>query len=319
MKLRVLLAGALCLPLLAQKPTPDAVLKAQAQQLRARIESAPRLPLVETPLPVHLPPGQQLGMVSGIAFDARTGLIWLIQRGNQADPVLAVDAQGEVVHSFGKGKFVTPHSIRVDNQGRVWTVDSGSSHLLAFEADGGQLSDVKLTRPPGSPASFGGITGVAFGPDGQIFISDGYANAQILSTDRSLKLHHWGSAGAKPGQFNLPHGLTVDEHGIVFVADRENGRVQEFTARGKYLGEIAGLGRTYAVALGPNGTLWATMSPFDEPPGGPGWIVEFDRKSGKELGYIPVPEDRSLHCLELDGNGNPMTGIGNAVVVFKSR
>jgi DNA-binding beta-propeller fold protein YncE len=319
MRLRLLLVGGLSLPLLAQSGgSRDADLKAKASRLRAKIESAPRLPLVETRLAVKLPPGQELGMVSGLAYDAKARLIWIIQRGEKADPVIAVDENGRVVHSFGKGEFVTPHSIRVDREGRVWTVDSGSSKLLRFEADGDELANVTFAKPPNSPPDFGGITDVAFGTDGRIFVSDGYANAQVLYTTPAMKILHWGSAGSGPGQFHLPHALAVDQHGIVYVADRENGRIEKFTERGKYLGEIAGLGRTYAVALGPHGTIWASMSPFDEPPGALGWIVEFDRRTGQELGYLPVNESRSLHCLELDGKGQPMTDVGNEVVVFKN-
>jgi sugar lactone lactonase YvrE len=45
----------------------------------------------------------------------------------------------------------------------------------------------------------------------------------------------WGSAGAGPGQFELPHSIVIDENGIIYVADRENGRIQRCDLDGKYL------------------------------------------------------------------------------------
>jgi hypothetical protein len=103
------------------------------------------------------------------------------------------------------------------------------------------------------------------------------------------------------------------------VADRENGRIEEFDLDGKLLGEIPKLGRTYSLKLGANGTLWAGMQPLNEPPGSSGWVVKLDRKSGKILGYVPVRENAGLHRVEDAGDGQPMTAIGNRFVWFKKR
>jgi hypothetical protein len=103
------------------------------------------------------------------------------------------------------------------------------------------------------------------------------------------------------------------------VADRENGRIEEFDLDGKLLGKIPKLGRTYSLKLGANGTLWAGMQPLNEPPGSSGWVVKLDRKSGKILGYVPVRENADLHTVEDTGDGQPMTAIGNRFVWFKKR
>src|SRR5437660_278382 len=126
MYLRKLLITLICIPLFAQgllTSTP-AEIEAKARdaaKLRAMIEAAPKLPLEQTDLEIKLPEGQELGMVSWVARDPKTGVVWLLQRGEKADPVIAVDKQGRVLHSFGKGLYKIPHALRLDAEGNVWT------------------------------------------------------------------------------------------------------------------------------------------------------------------------------------------------------
>jgi streptogramin lyase len=318
-----LLIGMICLPLLAQgRPTlaqAETEAGIQAADLRARIQSAPKLPLKLTDFIVKLPKGEELGMVSWLAYDPKTGVTWLIQRGDKADPVIAVNKEGRVLHSFGKGLFKIPHSIRLDPDGDVWTVDAGSSRIIKFSQNGKELLHFDVGGQPKAPeGAFTGATDIAFAPKGRIFISDGYGNARILEyTADGKKVREWGSAGSGPGQFHLPHCIVADENNILYVADRENGRIEKFDLEGGFLGEIANLGRTYSLKLGASGTLWAAMAPLNEPPGSPGWIVKLDRTTGRILGYIPVTEPRVLHCLELNGDGQPMTDMDNKVIWFK--
>jgi len=148
------------------------------------IESAPKLPLEQTDLVVKLPKGQELGMVSWIARDPnpnpKTSVTWLIQRGDKADPVIAVDKEGRVLHSFGKGLYKIPHAIRLDPEGNVWTVDAGSSTIIKFSPKGEKLLQIDVGgQPEPARSAFNGTTDIAFAPKGRIFISDGYANARI--------------------------------------------------------------------------------------------------------------------------------------------
>ena len=329
MFLRKLLIGLFCLPLFAQSgptltPAETEARDDGAVKLRALIEASPKLPLEPTDLALKLPQGQELGMVSWLARDAKTGVTWFIQRGDKADPVMAIDREGRVLHSFGKGLYKIPHTIRLDPEGNVWTVDAGSSTVIKFSPNGKKLLEIDVGGQP-EPAmgpfhgAFRGTTDIAFAPKGRIFISDGYANARILEyASDGRKVREWGSAGAGPGEFHLPHSIVADEN-ILYVADRENGRIEKFDLDGKFLGEISNLGRTYSLQLGANGTLWAGMQPLNLPPGSPGWVVKLDRQTGKILGYVPVNERAGLHSVEDAGEGEPMTDVGNRIVWFRSR
>jgi streptogramin lyase len=150
---------------------------------------------------------------------------------------------------------------------------------------GKKLMEINVGGQP-SPCrgNFCSTTDIAFAPNGHLFIADGYANARILEyTADGKKITEWGSPGNGPGQFRLPHSIQIDENGIIYVADRENGRVQRFDMEGKYLGEWDPYGKTFGLKLDKN-AIWLTTQPRSLPNNSPGWLIKLDRKSGEVLG-----------------------------------
>ena len=228
----------------AQPPaTPPQVPPDAAETaLRSLVSAAPRIAQQPAALVVKAPSaGFALGMVSWVAA-AADGTVYLLQRGDKADPIVAVAPDGTVRRSWGRGLFVMPHAIRVDPQGNVWTTDAASSHVRKFAADGTSLLDIVVGGQP-TPCrnNFCSTTDIAFAANGHLFIADGYANARILEyTADGTKVREWGSAGTGPGQFNLPHSIQIDTAGVVYVADRENGRVQRFDQSGRVPGRVDG-------------------------------------------------------------------------------
>lgn len=320
-----LIAAMICGLLHAQAPTAltrEATTAAprSTAQLRAWVESAPKLPVDRQELVLRLAAGEELGNISWISRDPKSGIIWLLQRGDKADPVIAVNRDGSVLHSFGKGLYGIPHAIRVDPDGNVWTLDAATSNVIKFSPNGPKLLQIAVGGQPDLPGPFRGTTDIAFASDGQIFVSDGYGNARILEFTRAgRKIRDWGMPGTGHGQFHLPHSVLVDQDNILWVADRENGRIQKFNLDGRFLAEIRTFGRTYALApAGPRGTVWTTVSPLDQPPGSPGWIIQLDG-NGRILGQIEVADGPSLHTVTDMGDGQPMTVAGNRVIWFKHR
>lgn len=116
------------------------------EALRAIVTVAARLPSEAAPLSVTPPtPDFALGMVSWVA-STPNGITYLLQRGDKADPVIAVDKNGKVLRSWGQGLYVMPHAIRVDPQGNVWTTDAASSHVIKFSPEGKVLLDIAVGR-----------------------------------------------------------------------------------------------------------------------------------------------------------------------------
>src|SRR5215208_780939 len=143
--------------------------------------SSPVIPSAAMEIKV-VPPndGWELGRVSWVETD-RNGLVYLIQRGDRADPVVVVNREGRVLRSWGKGMYVMPHSIRIDPEGYVWTTDAKSSHVIKFTPDGREMMTIAVGGQPADCArEFCGTTDIAFGPNGHLYITDGYANARVL-------------------------------------------------------------------------------------------------------------------------------------------
>ena len=254
----------------------------------AMAQESPLLPLQQIPL-------NSVGTVSSVAID-RGGVIYVLQRGDKADPVIAVDQDGKTLRSWGKGMFTVPHSVRVDRDGNVWTVDAGSSTILKFTAQGRKLQQIDVGEMAvgekcAVPPALCGTTDITFGPNGRLFVSDGYGNARILEyTAEGRRVKAWGSAGTGPGQFNIPHGIAYQEN-TLYVADRGNSRVQRFDLDGRYLGQWTNLGRPVALTVF-DGALWVSTM-FAKPA-----ILKVDLASGAILGQMDAPGPHSINMNE---------------------
>ena len=312
-----------CLLLFGQQPGHAGKLDKEAPStaaadLRTRIDASPKLHFHGIPFAARPPgPGWASGTISWVAVD-HSGNIYEIQRGDKADPVLVLDREGKVLRSWGKGDFTIPHSIRIDPAGNVWTVDAGSSVVIQYSPLGKKLMTIAVGELAENGSAFRGTTDIAFGPDGHLFITDGYGNARVLEyTPGGKRVKQWGRAGTGPGEFRLPHAIQIDENRIVYVADRENGRIEKFDLNGNFLGEISHLGRVFSIDLAGD-ALWATIQPFNQPLTSGGWVVKLDRKTGKILGHLEVPQAGG-HSVTVTPSGEPLTTVGDELLWFKAR
>jgi hypothetical protein len=313
---RLGLFATLAVPLIGQAPAPPAT-EEQAAALRELIATSPHLPRKAAPLMVQVPsPDWDSDYISAVAV-GRNGLVYLIHRNPKLDPVVALDKNGKIVRSWGRGLYTNPHGIRLDPDGNIWTVDSGSSVVLKYTPEGKQLLRFEVGDLPQSARGARGAADIAFA-NGRIFIADGYGNSRVVEVDaQGKRIKTWGTAGTGPGQFHLVHGIAAHD-GILYVADRQNGRIQRFDLDGKFLGEWNHLGKTFSVSVAPDGNLWIGTHPRNVVNEAPGWLVNVDKTTGKVLGYVESP---GLHSVSVAPNGDvladPGRGNTNRVVWFR--
>lgn len=296
-----MLALVLILPLQAAAQNADEDRKTAAA-IAALIAPLPRLPLTRSDLPLAPDTAKRMGMISSVATDPN-GALYLLQRGEGADPVIVVNRAGRVLHSWGRGLYTMPHAVKVDPNGDVWTTDSVSSVITKFTPAGEKLLEISVGGQP-RPGKVSGTTDVAFGPDGRVFVADGYGNARIIEyAGDGRKVREWGTPGSGPGQFRVPHSLLIDSDHVMYVADRENGRIERFTLDGKFLGEWTGFGKPMTLSFTADGGILVATG-YRNPPGKApdwvAWVVKIDKATGKPLGYVEVDDDAHAQAA-LDG------------------
>lgn len=187
----------------------------------------------------QLPAGWTLGAVSGVATDSK-GNVLVFHRGQH--PILVFDKNGKFIRSFGDGMFSSAHGLRLDATDNIWVTDNGAHTVTKFSHDGKVLMTFGEKDVPAEDSKhFDKPTDIAFAPNGDFYVGDGYGNSRVVKFSKDGKfLLAWGKKGKAEGEFNLPHAVRLDSKGNVYVADRENDRIQVFDAAGKYLWQFGG-------------------------------------------------------------------------------
>jgi len=184
-----------------------------------------------------LPEGWSFLEVVDVAVDSQDN-VYVFCRGKH--PLIIFDSEGSFLNSWGEEQFNRPHGITIDPEGNLFLADDGG-HVVRKYTPGGRILFTLGTPGQGAPfqqgAPFNRPTKVAFDrKTGDLYISDGYGNSRIHKyAPDGRHLFSWGQPGSDPGEFNLPHSVCTDKDGLVYVADRENHRLQVFDSQGKYM------------------------------------------------------------------------------------
>ena len=183
-----------------------------------------------------LPDGWSYREATALALDSHDNL-HVFNRG--AHPIIVLDADGNVLRAWGEGVFNNPHGVAVGPDDSVYCVDFGDHTLRKFSPEGRLLMTIGEPGRPAPPMSgdpFNQPTHVAVDPrNGDIYVSDGYKNARVHKyAPDGAHLLSWGESGTAEGQFSVPHNIATDRDGWVYVADRENQRIQVFDPVGRF-------------------------------------------------------------------------------------
>ena len=193
---------------------------------------------------------------TAVAVDARDNL-YVFSRGERQ--VMVLDPKGDVLRTWGEERmFNNPHGALVGPDGSVYVVDKGEHVVQKFTPEGQLLMTIGARGRPSPPMSgepFSAPTHVALDPGtGDLYVSDGYSNARVHKYSPDGKhLLSWGESGTDPGQFNLVHNIATDRDGWVYVADRQNKRIQIFDSNGKYETQWVNFARANCVCLDRTG------------------------------------------------------------------
>jgi DNA-binding beta-propeller fold protein YncE len=179
-----------------------------------------------------LPSEIRLNWVTDVAVDSQDR-VYLFQRGDP--PVIVFSSTGEYLCSWGSNRILDAHGIFCIDE-RILLVDRDAHEIQEYDTHGNLKRTIGQRHRPSFQAPFNAPTDVAVGPNGDIYVADGYGNSTVhWFSPQGKLLRTWGSPGAGPGEFTTPHAVRVHPDGRVFVADRENDRLQVFTAEGEYL------------------------------------------------------------------------------------
>jgi len=261
----------------------------------------------------------------GITVDAQDQ-VYIFTRSQPAVQVYRID--GTFVSSWDMEDFAGAHFIRIDPAGNIWAANITSHLVRKYNPEG------KLLLTLGEPGRVGADQGhfnkptdMAILPGGDIFVSDGYGNRRIVHFDANGKyIKEWGQAGTEPGQFALPHSIVADSQNRLYVADRENARIQVFDTKGKLLAVWADRMTPWGLWLTKNQELWVCGSSCVKKEGTSEWnvlpppdqlLMKLNLK-GEVLLRVPltktaVPPGKPgeldwVHGIALDSKGNLYLG-----------
>ena len=206
------------------------------------------------------PPEIGCGQVPSIAIDPKDN-VWIYARTNPAVQVFSPEGRYLFGWRAEKTNSVA-HAIKIDRDGSVWLVDVGLHVVRKHTREGRLLLTLGTEGEAGADIRhFDKPTDVALAANGDIFVTDGYGNSRVMHFDKRGKfIKSWGSLGVKPGQFSIPHATVCDSKGRLYVADRNNVRIQVFNTRGKLLDVWPDLLVPWTFWLTPKDEIWVCGS-----------------------------------------------------------
>ena len=252
-----------------------------------------------TSFATNVPHSISIGDVAGIAVDQKDN-VYLFNRSE--NPIVVLNPMGELLQTWGHGLFKNPHGAHIGFDNCIYLTDNGDHTLRKFTLQGKLLLEIGV---PGRTSGF--MSGLPFchcthstlTPNETILISDGYGNAAIHEFDQSGKyIRSWGEPGTGPGQFNLPHNICCDQNGWIYVADRENSRIQIFDKNGKYEKQVGNIHRPSGLAITPGNSpdlIIGELAPY----------LEVNKRFPNLGPYLSIVDQNSKLLFRMNKDGKP--------------
>ncbi|MCD8125676.1 MAG: peptidyl-alpha-hydroxyglycine alpha-amidating lyase family protein [Lachnospiraceae bacterium] len=267
--------------------------------------------------------------VAGISVDSEDHVYVLTRT---ETPVYVMTKDGVVLETFGQGIFGRAHGLYRNREGFLFCVDDKFHTVYKFSpkkelvltlgtrglaSDTGYVCKDYKSVVLRAAGPFNRPTRLTADLDHNLYVTDGYGNARVHKFDsKGNLLFSWGQPGSGPGQFNLPHGIGIDRNGILYVADRQNNRVQLFDTSGKYLDEWNTFSRPSDVWVDENDLIYVSeclrSSHFTEVPS----RISILNREGQLLTRLEDPNafydprlgHHCVHGLAVDSEGSIYVG-----------
>src|SRR5271163_4660693 len=271
-----------------------------------------------------LPPGYEFNAdVAAVGVDKHDN-VYAFNRGTH--PMCVFDRDGNLLRTWGEGIYPRAHGVFMAPDDTIWLTDDADHTVRRCTLDGKILLTIGIPGKPSpymSGEPFHRCTHTAMSPSGDyLYISDGYGNARIHKfTPGGKLLSSWGEPGTDPGQFNIPHNICCDPDGWLYVADRENHRVQVFDGNGKFETQWNNLHRPNGMCMaagrdpliyigegGPSGEInrdWPNIGPRVSIHTSKGKVLA---RLGKMHAGLAPGQFTSPHGMAVDGHGNIYVG-----------
>jgi len=255
-----------------------------------------------------LPASIEAASYAGVAINARDNLV-ILSRGTPT--FLEFEKSGRFVRSFGAdGLFKRSHGMHIDKDNNIWATDVSDHLVMKLDSDGNVLMTLGTKGEAGEwdeaagKHLFSEPNDVALDSMGNIYVAQGHGGdlPRVLKfSPNGQFIAQWGSRGYDAGQFVVAHAIEIDANDVLYVADRENMRVQRFATSGKLMREWKFDAMVCALYLHSDGYMYITTG-FD------GELAKVDME-GNVLGAIGSPGSGNgqfgeAHALTLDSENN---------------
>jgi hypothetical protein len=175
--------------------------------------------------------------------------------------VFVFSPEGKVIRRFVGDKYSNIHDMKIrdEDEGEfIYGARNANAEGIKFLAETGDIV-LKLGFPEESGLKLEKFnpTAITIAPNGDIFLSDGYASDHIFKFDKTGKyLKHFGSKGNSLKEFNTAHGMALDtryDPPRLLICDRNHepkGRLLHYDLEGNFIDEVvSGLGMPTSAAV----------------------------------------------------------------------
>ena len=248
------------------------------------------------PAPDHTD-GWSWGLISGVVADNPNRIIVSSrsdrnaageERPNSSNHIVVVDGNGDIIENWTQWDTLVafPHQLYIspyDPERHIWVVERGGGErnvheqVLKFTNDGQELvlrlldpmprqseAEARANKSPG-PLDYGQASTLAFLPNGDFLLGDGYQNGRIIRYNAEGEfVSEFGSVGTGPSQFDLIHGVGMDRDHRIYVSDRDNNRIQVFTEDGEFIEEWPDITGPTGIHVDENEDVWVISTTLNQ-------------------------------------------------------